>query len=149
MQVAILRYPGAAFWSRTPSSSGCQTRKLSTTNYQWILWLYTKHLMDMLPHFWIRWSSTFRKDSVCHPWQGFCANNFTSRNAILFIFFKNWKAIDSLTRVSNLLFSDVYINLLYNFKAGPSLDLSCLISSMFIITLIIRIIKTTFLITLF
>ena len=149
MQGAILWYPGATLESRTPPIFGCQTRNLSATNQQRSLWLCTKHLMDMLPRFWIRWSLTFGKYSICHPWQGFCANNFTSRNAILFIFFKTWKAIDSLTCVPNLLFSDVYINLLYNFKAGPSLDLSCLISSMFIITLIIRIIKTTCLITLF
>ena len=51
--------------------------------------------------------------------------------------------MDSLTRVPNFLFSDVYLNLLFNFKVGPSLDLSCLMSSVFIITLIIRIIKTT------
>ena len=54
-----------------------------------------------------------------------------------------YKAIDSLTRVPNFLFIDVYLNLLFNFKFGPSSDLSCLVSSMFIITLIIRIIKTT------
>ena len=41
----------------------------------------------------------------------------------------------------NFLFSDVYLNLLFNFKVGPSLDLSCLMSSMFIYILIIRIIK--------
>ena len=45
--------------------------------------------------------------------------------------------------VPNFLFSDVYLNLLFNFKVGPSSDLSCLVPSMFIITLIIRIIKTT------
>ena len=54
-----------------------------------------------------------------------------------------YKAIDSLTCVPNFLFIDVYLNLLFNFKVGPSLDLSCLMSSMFIIILIIRIIKTT------
>ena len=43
----------------------------------------------------------------------------------------------------NFLFSDDYLNLLFNFKVGPTSDLSCLMSSMFIITLIIRIIKTT------
>ena len=58
------------------------------------------------------------------------------------LFFKTWKVIDSLTRVPNFLLSDVYLNLLLNFKVGPSLDLSCLMSSMFIILLIIRIIKT-------
>ena len=53
------------------------------------------------------------------------------------------KAIDSLMYVPNFLFSDAYLNLLFNFKDGPSSDLSCLVSSMFIITVIIRIIKTT------
>ena len=43
----------------------------------------------------------------------------------------------------NFLFGDVYLNLLFDVKLGPSLDLSCLMSSMFIIILIIRIIKTT------
>ena len=47
-------------------------------------------------------------------------------------FFKAWKAIDFLTCGPNFLFSDVYLNLLFNFKVGPSLDLSCLMSSMFI-----------------
>ena len=59
------------------------------------------------------------------------------------LFFKTWKAIDSLTCVPNFLFGDVYLNLLFDVKLGPSLDLSCLMSSMFIIILIIRIIKTT------
>ena len=46
--------------------------------------------------------------------------------------------------VPNSLFSDFYLSLLFSFKIGPSLGLSCLMSFMFIIiTLIIRIIKTT------
>ena len=45
--------------------------------------------------------------------------------------------------VPNFFFSDVYSNVLFDVKIGPSLDLSCLMSSMFIIRLIIRIIKTT------
>ena len=122
MQVANFWYPGASFGSRTHAIFGYQTRKLSATNQQWSLWLYTKHLMDMSPRFWIRLSSNFRKYSICKPWEGFSANNFTSRNAILFIFFKTWKTIDSLTCVPNFLFSDIYLNLLFNFKVGPSLD---------------------------
>ena len=61
------------------------------------------------------------------------------------LLFQGLKAIDSLTFVSNHLFSDFYLSLLFNFKIGPSLGLSCLMSSMFIIIiiLIIRIIKTT------
>ena len=43
----------------------------------------------------------------------------------------------------NFLFSDFYLSLLFNFKIGPSLGLSCLILSVFIIILAIRIIKTT------
>ena len=43
----------------------------------------------------------------------------------------------------NFLFSEVYLSLPFNFKIGPSLGLSCLISSMFIIILIICIIKIT------
>ena len=144
MQVAILWYSGAALGPRTPPFYDWQTRNLSPTNQQWILWLYTKDLIDVLPCFWIWWSSTFGKNSIFHPWQGFSANNFTSNYALLFIFFKAWKAIDSLTFVPKFLFSDVYLNLLFIFKIGPSLDLSCLMSSMFIIILIIRIIKATF-----
>ena len=48
-----------------------------------------------------------------------------------------------MTCVPNFLFSDFYLILLFNFKIGRSLGLSCLRSSMFIIKLIIRIIKTT------
>ena len=60
------------------------------------------------------------------------------------LLFQGLKAIDSLTFVSNHLFSDFYLSLLFNFKIGPSLGLSCLMSSMFIIIiLIIRIIKRT------
>ena len=44
--------------------------------------------MDMLPRFLIKWSSTLGKYSIFHPWQGFFANNFTSKYAILFIFSK-------------------------------------------------------------
>ena len=58
-------------------------------------------------------------------------------------FFKTLKGIESLTCVPNFLLSDVCLNLLFNFKVGPSLDLSCLMSSMFIFILIIRIIKAT------
>ena len=35
----------------------------------------------------------------------------------------------------NFFFSDVYLNLLFNFKVGPSLDFSRLMSSMFIINI--------------
>ena len=118
---------------------GWQTRKLSATNQQWSLWLYTKHLMDMFPYFWIMRPSTFGKYSIFHSLQGFSANNFTFGNAILFIFFEAWKAIDSLMCVPNFLFSDVYLSLLFNFKIDPSLSLSYLMSSMFVIILIIRI----------
>ena len=52
-------------------------------------------------------------------------------------------AIDSLTYVPNFLFSDVCLSLLFNFKIRPLLGLSCLISSMVVIILIISIIKTT------
>ena len=58
-------------------------------------------------------------------------------------FFKTRKGIQSLTCVPNVLISDAYLNFLFNFKVGPSLDLFCLMSSMFIFILIIRIIKTT------
>ena len=59
------------------------------------------------------------------------------------LFFQDLKAIESLTFLPSFLFSDVYLNLLLNFKVGPSLDLSCLMPSMFIIILIIRLIKAT------
>ena len=140
MQVAILWYPGASFGSRTPPIFGCQIRKLSATNQQWSLWLYTKHLMDMFPRFWIRWSSTFGKYSIFHSWQGF--RLITILLGMLYcLFFQDLKAIESLAFLPSFLFRDVYLNLLLNFKVGPSLDLSWLMPSMFIITLIIRLIK--------
>ena len=40
-----------------------------------------------------------------------------------------------MTCVPAFLFSDVYLNFLFNFKIGPSSGLSCLMSSMFIIIL--------------
>ena len=73
--------------------------------------------------------------------RGFLPITFTSRNAILF-FFNACKAIDSLSCVPNFLLSHFYLNLLFNFKVGPLSDLSCLMSSMFIVPLVIRIIKT-------
>ena len=106
------------FWANNSSFFGWQTRNLFVTNQQWNIWLYTKHLMDMLPQFWIRRPSTFGKYSIFHPLQGFSANNFTSRNAILFIFFKTWKATDSLMCVPEFLLS-----YLFNFKIGPSFRL--------------------------
>ena len=44
----------------------------------------------------------------------------------------------------DLPFCDFYLSLLFNFKIGLSLGLSCLMSSMFIIILVIRVIKTTY-----
>ena len=59
------------------------------------------------------------------------------------LFFQDLKAIETLTFLPSFLFSDVYLNLLLNFKVGPLSGLSRLVLSMFIISLIIRIIKTT------
>ena len=61
------------------------------------------------------------------------------------LFFQDLKNIDSLTHVSNFFFKEFYLSyLLFKFKIGPSLSLSCLMSPMFIIMrIIIRIIKTT------
>ena len=134
----------SCFGAKDSTFFGWQTRKLSAINQQWSLWLYTKHLMNMFSRFWIRRFSTIEKYLIIHLWQGFSANNFTSRNAILFIFLKVRKVIDSLTCVPNFLLRDVYLSLSFFFKIGPSLGLSCLMSCMFIIILIIRIIKTTF-----
>ena len=75
---------GAGFGPRTPALSGWQTRKPTATNQQWSLWLYTKHVMDIFPRFWIRRPSTFGKYSIFHPFRGFSANNFTSGNVTLF-----------------------------------------------------------------
>ena len=55
---------------RTPLFSSWQTRKHSTTNQQWSLWLYTKHLMDMFPSFWIRRPLTFGKYPISHSTRG-------------------------------------------------------------------------------
>ena len=59
------------------------------------------------------------------------------------LFLKVYKPIDFLTRVPNFLFSDLYLNLLFNFKIGLPLGPSYLMPSMFIILLIISIIKVT------
>ena len=76
-----------------------------------------------------------------HPFWQFSTNNLTSRNATL-LFFQCLNGHDSLTCVPNLLFSDFYLSLLFNFKIGLSLGVSCLMSSMFTTILIIRLIKT-------
>ena len=52
-------------------------------------------------------------------------------------------AIDYLTWVPNLFFSNIYLSLLFNLKIGPLLDLSSLMWSIDFVVLIIRIIKTT------
>ena len=60
------------------------------------------------------------------------------------LLFKTLKAMDSLTRVPNFLFREFYLSLLFKFKTGPWLSLSCLMSCMFIIMrIIICITKTT------
>ena len=132
MQVGILWHPGASFGSRTPPVFGYQIRKLSPTNQQRSLWLYTKHLMDMLPRFWITWSWTFGRYSIFHSWQGGFLLIALLLGMLYCLFFRGL-TIDSLTCGPNILFSDVYLNLLFNFKAVPSLDLSCPMSLMFII----------------
>ena len=40
------------------------------------------------------------------------------------LLFKIWKAIDSLTRMTNFLFREFYLNLLFKLNIGPSLSLS-------------------------
>ena len=142
MQEAILWYSGAAFGPRPPPFFGCQTRNLSATSQQPSLWLYTKHLMHMFSYFWIRGSSTFGKYSIFHSRQGFLLITLLL-DMLYCLLFKASQVIDSLTCVPNFLISDFYLNLLFNFKFGLSLDLSCLMSSIFIIILIIRVIKTT------
>ena len=58
--------------------------------------------------------------------------------------FKTLKIIDSLKRVTNFLFREFYLSVLFKLKIGPLLSLSCLMVSMFIIMgIIICIIKTT------
>ena len=51
MKVEVLWYSGADFGPRTSPCFVCHSKKHSATNDQGILWLYTKHLMDMLPRF--------------------------------------------------------------------------------------------------
>ena len=80
---------------------------------------------------------------IFSPLTRFSADNIYFQERYTVCFLKACKAINSLTCVSNSLLSDVYLNFIFNFKAGPLSDLSCLMSSMFVITLIIRIIKTT------
>ena len=59
------------------------------------------------------------------------------------LFFQGLKNHRFLQVCANFLFSGVYLNLLFNVRVGPSLDFSCLMSNIFVITLIIRITKTT------
>ena len=147
----MLYYAGSYFvlfksYFRTKDSPffDWQTRKLSASNQQWSLWLYTKYLMDMFPRFWIRKPSIFYESTqLFNPYRGFPLTTLLL-GILYFYFFKAWKAIDSLTCVLNFLLSDVYLSLLFNFKIESSLGLSCLMSSMFIIILIIRIIKATY-----
>ena len=91
----------------------------------------------MFPCFLIKRPPTFGKYSIFHPLRGFSANNFTSRNATLFIF-QGLQDLRFLDCVPNFLFCYFYLSLLFNFKIGLSLGLSCLPSSMFIIILIIN-----------
>ena len=74
--------------------------------------------MDMFPSSRVRRHLAFEKYQIFHPTRGFSANNFTSTSATLF-FFKNLKTIDSLTHVSNFLFREVNLILLFKFKIGP------------------------------
>ena len=143
MQVAFLWYPGAAFGSRTPPFFVCQTRKLSAIHHQWNLWLDTKHLMDMFPRFWIRWSSIFAKCSIFHPWQSFLLITLLLWMPYCLLF-QGLKGHRFLKCVPNFLFTDVYLNLLFNFKSW-FLVRSFLsnVVHVYYYTLIIRIIKTT------
>ena len=125
----FLCYLGAAFRPKTSPIFSWRTRNLSATNQKWSLWLHTKDLVDMFSPFWIRSPLTFRKNSTFHPLWRFSANNFTSRNATLFIF--------SLTFVPYSLFRGFYLSLLFNFKIGLSLGHSYIMSSMFITIILI------------
>ena len=62
-----LCYSGAAFEPRTAPLFDWQTRNFSTINQQWILWLFTKYLMDMFPSFWIIRPLAFGKFWIFHP----------------------------------------------------------------------------------
>ena len=115
MQVAILWYAGTTFGLRTPLFFGHQTRNLSANNQQWSLWVYTKHLMDMFPRFWIRWSSIFAKCSIFHPWQSFLLITLLLWMPYCLLF-QGLKGHRFLKCVPNFLFTDVYLNLLFNFK---------------------------------
>ena len=124
---------------RTPPIFSWQTRKLSATNQQWSLWLYTKHLMDMFSSFWIRRPLTFEKYPIFHPTRGFSANNLGMLHCLFFQDLKGHKLLDTCDK---FLVSWIILTLLFKFKIGPSLSLSCLMLSMFIIMwVIIRIIK--------
>ena len=126
-----LCYSAAYFGPRIPPFFGWQTRKLFVTNPERSLWLCTKHLVDMFSGFWIRTPSTFVKCSISHPVHGFYDH-----------FVKVWKAMNSLTYALTSLVSFIYLSLI-SLQKGPLLSLFCQMSSIFIIILIIRIIKTT------
>ena len=97
--------------------------------------------MDMFPNFGVRRPLTFGKYQNFHPTRGFFANIFRNIHCL---FFQDLKDHRILTHVSNFLFREFYLSLLFEFKIGRSLGIFCLMLSMFIITqIIIRIIKKT------
>ena len=133
-------YLGATFRPRTPPPFDWQTRNLSITNQLWSLWLYTKYLMDMSSRFWIRRPLHFRKYLLFHSLWWLSTNNFTSRNATLFIFARPKRTKIPWRFAPMSLFSDFYLSLLFNFKIWPLLRLSCLMAPIIINIIIIIII---------
>ena len=133
----------SCFWAKDSPFLGWQTRKLSETNQQWSLWLYTKHVMDIFPSFWIRRPLTFGNYPIFYPTRSFWLIPLLLE-MLHCLLFQGFKGHRFLTRMQNFLFHEFYLSLLFKFEIGSLLSLSCLMSFMFIIMrIIIRIIETT------
>ena len=136
MQVAVLCYSGAAFGPRTPHFL---VDKLETFPQ-----LISNKVSDCIPN--IQWicSHIFNPQLLgstqffC-PYRGFLLITLLP-GMLYFIFFQDLKNHRFLDVCAKFL---AYLSYLFNFKIGSLLGLSCLMSSMFIIILIIRIIKIT------
>ena len=136
MQATILWYSGAAFGPRTPH--------FLVAKLEIFPQLISDEVSDCIPiTYWIC-SHVFElvdlqlleNTQFFTPDWGFLL--ITLLLGMLYCLF-----LQGLTCAPNFVFSDIYLNLLFNFKVGYSLNFSCLMSSMFIIILIIPIIKTT------
>ena len=117
MQAATLCYSGAAFGPRNPYFL---VEKLESFPQ-----LISNEVCDCIPN--IQWicSHVFELGDLqllgstqfFNPCRGFPLITFPL-GMLYCLFLRAWKAIDSLICVPNILFSDVYLSFLFNFKIG-------------------------------